>query len=61
MATDIQARLEAAHRRSVALYLQRQDVEAQRQQAAQQAQAIERELLTLDGEIRVLEALTRGE
>lgn len=61
MATSLQDRLDHAHQRSVALYLQRQQVEAQRQACAQQAQAIDLELVKLDGEIRVLEALIRGE
>ena len=52
-----QSRLTLAHQRSVALYLQRQQIEAKRQQLTQQAQAIEVELVQLDGEIRVLEAL----
>jgi len=52
-----QSRLMLAHQRSVALYLQRQQIEAKRQQLTQQAQAIEVELVQLDGEIRVLEAL----
>ena len=50
-------RRDSAHQRSVALYLQRQSVEAQRQQMVQQAQAIDLELVRLDGEIRLLDAL----
>ncbi len=55
---DLAERLAAAHQRSVALYLQRQDVEARRQGLQQQGFAIDQELLKLDGEIRVLDALS---
>ena len=50
-------RLADAHQRSVALYLRRQLIEAQRQQLQQQAQACDVQLVTLDGEITVLTAL----
>jgi chromosome segregation ATPase len=50
-------RLADAHQRSVALYLRRQQIEAQRQQIQQQAQACDLELVKLDGEIEVLKAL----
>jgi hypothetical protein len=53
----IQERLDAANQRSVALYLQRQKIEEARQQIAQQANAADRELLTLDGQIDLLTAL----
>lgn len=52
----IQERLDAANQRSVALYLQRQQVEAQRQQLALTAQQIEHELVRLDGMIETLTA-----
>lgn len=47
-------RIAQAHQRSVALYLQRQQVEMQRQQLQQQAARIDQELLMLDGQIALL-------
>ena len=55
---DARARLIEVHQRSVSLYLQRQRIEEARQRLAIEAQACDRELLLLDGEIRALTALT---
>jgi predicted nucleic acid-binding Zn-ribbon protein len=52
----LQERLAKANERSVALYLQRQRVEGQRQQLTLNAQSIEHELVKLDGVIESLEA-----
>lgn len=52
----IQERLAKANDRSVALYLQRQRIEGQRQQLTLNAQQIEHELVKLDGAIETLEA-----
>lgn len=51
-------RIADAHARSVALYLDRQQVEAVRQQAVLRAQQIDLELVKLDGEISLLERMT---
>ena len=50
-------RLADAHQRSVALYLERQQVEAQRQQCQLRAQQIDLALVALDGEIAILTTL----
>lgn len=52
-------RLQAAHQQSVAVYLRRQQIEAERVRWASDAQRCDQELLALDGEIRVLTALVR--
>ncbi len=52
-----QDHLAQAQQQSVALYLQRQQIEAQRQQLAQQAQDIDLQLMRLDG---VIEAWTQA-
>ncbi len=49
--------LKAAHEKSVALYLERQRVEMDRQRLGIRAQQIDHELVLLDGEIRALSAL----
>lgn len=57
MATKtLDERIAEAHQQSVRLYLQRQGIEAQRQQLAQAAAQCDQTLLRLDGEI---DALTR--
>lgn len=61
MALTLQERLTDAHQRAMRLYLRRQDVEAQKQQLAQQAQAIDVALVRTDGEIVVLESLIAEE
>jgi len=48
-----QARLQQAHQRSVGLYLRRQAAQEQLMQLQAEAQQIDRELIALDGEIRV--------
>lgn len=50
-------RLAAAERKSVQLYLQRQALEGQRQQIAQQIVLCEQALLKSDGEIDALTAV----
>lgn len=50
-------RLADAHQRSVALYLRRQQIEAQRQQVAQQAALCDQALVKADGEIELLERM----
>ena len=50
-------RLTEAHRRSVSLYLRRQNLESQRQQIVQMAQSCDVELIKSDGEIAVLTEL----
>lgn len=50
-------RVADAQQRSVATYLSRVEVERQRQQLTQQAQALDLELVALDGEIRILTVL----
>ena len=50
----LQERLAKANERSVALYLQRQRVEGQRQQLSLNAQQIDQELVKLDGVIESL-------
>lgn len=49
--------LRKAQEQSVALFLERQRVEVQRQQLTLQAQRIDHELVLLDGEIRALTPL----
>jgi len=56
-AMTLAERLVAAQTKSIALYLERQQLEAQRQQLLLRAQQVEFALLELDGEIRVLTAL----
>jgi hypothetical protein len=52
-------RLADAHQRSVALYLQRQQLEQQRQTVLQQIALCEQALLKSDGEIDVLTAISQ--
>lgn len=51
------SKLSDAHQRSVSAYLRRQQIEAERQNLAQQAMATDQELVRLDGEIAALTAL----
>lgn len=55
----IQERLDSTQQRSVAAYLRRQQIEAQRQQLTQAAQQTDLELIRYDGEIDVLTALLK--
>lgn len=57
----LQERLVDAQTRAMRLYLRRQEVEAQRQQLAQQAQAIDLAMVKSDGEIALLETLIASE
>jgi len=64
----LQERLDDANRRSVALYLRRQQIEEQRQQVQAQAQqltnvarATDMEFVKLDGEIAAFTALLADE
>lgn len=52
-------RLSAAQQKSVSLYLHRQAIQGQIQQLQLVAQQTDLELVALDGEIRVLTALTQ--
>lgn len=53
----LQDRLDSANRQSVSLYLQRTQLEQQRQQVVMQAAMTDQHLLRLDGEIAILETL----
>ena len=53
----LEERLTAAHARSTSLYLERQRIEAARQQLTLRAQETDFALVKLDGEIEVLDAL----
>ena len=48
-------RIAQAHQRSVALYLQRQELEGERQQVLLKIQRVEQELVKLDGAIAAFE------
>lgn len=52
-------RLSHAHQQSVSLYLMRQQVQQELLNAQARAQQIDMELLKLDGEIRVLQAMQK--
>jgi hypothetical protein len=54
-------RLADAQQRSVALYLERQQVEATRQQCIMRGQQIDLALIQLDGEIGLLQTLKAAE
>ena len=54
-------RLTATHAKAARLYLRRQDIEVQRQQLTQQAQALDVALVKTDGEVAMLEALIEAE
>ncbi len=53
----LEDRLTAAHARSTTLYLDRQRIEAARQQLTLRAQETDWALIKLDGEIELLQAL----
>lgn len=53
----LQERLVDAHQRAARLYLRRQEVESQRHQLTQQAQALDVALVKTDGEIETLQSL----
>jgi len=54
---DLDAAIADVHQRATALYLQRQQIEAQRQVLQQQAQQTDFALIETDGELKALEAL----
>lgn len=57
----LQERLAAEHVTATRLYLRRQEVEAQRQALAQQAQQIDLALVRSDGVVELLQALIAAE
>lgn len=56
-AATLQKRLDAANQQSVKLYLRRQEAQQQAQAIQLSGMQIDAELLRLDGEIRVYESL----
>lgn len=55
----IAERLAQAQQQSVQMYLRRQQIETQRQQLSMQAMQCDQELIALDGEVRVLTAISQ--